>query len=225
MDVSVVVPWRPGCPWRERAWEWVRARYTAAHPSWEVVTGTCADGPFNRSEAILDGASRASGDVLVVADSDVWCDPSSAVDRVTEHGWAIPHLLIYRLSEAATNRVLLGSDWRGQSLSDDNPQDRRPYKGHPAGTLVVLRADVLADVPPDRRFIGWGQEDDAWAAALNTLVGRPWRGADDLVHLWHPPQERMTRIVGNTTSARLGHRYARARRNPAAMRALLEEAR
>lgn len=224
MTVSVVVPWRAGCPWREKAWEWVQARYAAAHPDWELVTGTCADGPFNRSAAILDATSRASGDVLVVADADVWCDPQPAVDRVDESGWAIPHLLIHRLAETSTLALLDGEeDWRGLPLSGDNPQDSRPYRGHETGTLVVLRRDVLEDVPPDRRFVGWGQEDDAWALALRKLVGVPWRGRGDLVHLWHPAPPRLTRRVGNPESLALFRRYDRARRNRAAMRALVDE--
>jgi len=223
MNVSVLVPWRPGCPHRAAAWEWVQERTAAT--GWELVTGTCADGPFNRSEAILDAAGRASGDVLVVADSDIWCDGiPAALEQVDEHGWAIPHELIHRLSATATLEVLAGADWRHLPLSTDNPQDRRPYRGHETGTLVVLRADVLRDVPPDRRFVGWGQEDDAWSLALRLLVGPPWRGTADLVHLWHPAQPRLSRAVGSLEGKQLLARY-RAARTPSLMTRLLEEAR
>lgn len=223
--VSVVVPWRSGCPHRQRAWEWVQTRYAEAHPDWEIVTGDSPEGPFNRSAAILDGARRSSGDVLVVADGDVWCDPQPAVDHLET--WAIPHLLLHRLSQLSTVVLLVEGpwfDWRGLPLSTDNRQDSRPYKGFETGTLVVLRRDVLFDVPPDPRFVGWGQEDQAWSAALRTLAGPPWRGHDDLVHLWHPPQPRRSRVVGNTESQALLRRYRNARRSPAAMRTLVEEA-
>lgn len=224
MTTSVLVPWRSGCPWRQRAWDWVRGRYADTHPDWELVTGGCTDGPFNRAEAILDAASRSAGDILVVADADVWADPAVAVEQVDEHGWAIPHRLIHRLSQASTVLVLTGSDWQGLPLSEDNNQDRKPYKGNPTGTLVVLRRDLLEDIPPDARFVGWGSEDDAWGAALTTLAGKPWRGEEDLVHLWHPPQERQTRRVGNPESHALARRYLNARRSPALMRAQVEEA-
>lgn len=222
--VSVLVPFRAGCPYRERAWAWVRACYEATHPDWELVEGSCADGPYNRSEAILDAASRATGDTFVIADADVWCDPQLAVEHAAWVGWAIPHLLIHRLSEVSTERVLAGAEWHGLSLSTDNKQDSKPYRGHETGTLVVVRRDVLNEAPPDRRFVGWGQEDDAWARALNVLIGKPWRGSDDLVHLWHPPQPRRSRIVGTTESQILVRRY-RAARRPEKMRALIEEAR
>jgi hypothetical protein len=162
-SVSVLVPWRPGCPHRDAAWAWVQSRYALEHPDWELITGACAPGPYNRSEAILDAASRAAGEVFVVADADVWVDPQLAVERVGAAGWAIPHWHLHRLARESTELVLAGADWRGLPLSTDNPQDSRPYKGHETGTLVVIRRDVLTDIPPDPRFVGWGHEDDAWA--------------------------------------------------------------
>lgn len=223
MNVSVVVPWVAGDPWRGQAWAWVRARFVETHPDWEIVTGTCPPGPFNRSAAILDGARQASGDVLVVADADVWCDPAEAVTRAHEVGWAVPHTLIHRLSKESTVQVLTGSDWLGLPLSTDNPQDSKPYRGNETGTLVVLRSDVLFDVPPDPRFVGWGQEDQAWGAALRTLVGPPWRGPDDLVHLWHPPQPRQNRVVGSEANMHLLRRYQAARRHDDVMRLIVDE--
>lgn len=224
MNVSVLVPWTPGCPHREAAWDLIRATYTSEFPRWEIITGDGAtpDG-YSRTRAILDAYDRSSGDVLVVADADVWCHPGLAVLAAVENGWAIPHDKIHRLSAESTLSVLAGADWRGLPLSTDNPQDARPYRGHETGTLVLLRRDVFAAAPPDPRFVGWGQEDDAWALALHTLVGKPWRGTDDLVHLWHPAQPRQSRTVGNPANLALYRRYRAARRRPEAMRSLLEE--
>lgn len=222
--VAVVVPWRDGCPWRERALGWVRDRYLQHHPDWPVILGQCSPGPFNRAEAILDGFRQTGAEIIVAADGDVWCEGiAEAVEATASSGWAIPHHFIHRLSQASTEAVLAGADWRKLGLSTDNNQDRRPYRGHEGGTLVALRRQVLAEVPPDRRFVGWGQEDDAWAAALRTLVGPPWRGVADLVHLWHPPQPRQSRTVGNRHSLALARRYVAARNRPDRMRSLLEE--
>lgn len=221
MTVSVVVPWSPGCPHRERAWEFVRARYDGL----EIVTGDSPPGPYNRSAAIVNGARRASGDVLLIADADVFLagELDQVVAEATRAGWAVPHLLLHRLSPESTDRVLAGADWRGLPLSTDNAQDRRPYKGNETGTMVAVRRDVLLEVPPDVRFVGWGSEDQAWAMALHSIVGAPWRGGDDLVHLWHPPQPRMTRVVGTEENRRLLNRYRRARQSVAAMRSLVDE--
>lgn len=223
MTVSVVVPWSPGCPHRERAWEFVRARYDGL----EVVTGDSPTGPYNRSAAIVNGARRASGDVLLIADADVFLagPVDQAVAEAERVGWAVPHLMIHRLSPESTGRVYAGADWAGLPLSTDNRQDSRPYKGNETGTMVAVRRDVLEQVPPDARFVGWGSEDSAWATALRTLVGPPWRGTDDLVHLWHPPQPRQNRITGTGANRRLLQRYRQARRNPDRMRELVAKAR
>lgn len=223
-SVAVVIPWSDGCPQRERALAWVRGRYGQHHPDWPVILGRSSPGPFNRSEAILEGVRHTEAEIIVAADGDVWCDGlADAVAATAAAGWAVPHGLIHRLSETSTDAVLAGADWRLLPLSKDNAQDRRPYRGHEAGTLLVLRRDVLTTAPPDRRFVGWGHEDDAWAMALRTLVGPPWRGDADLVHLWHPPQARQSRRIGNPESLALVRRYEAARNRPDRMRSLIEE--
>ena len=224
MSVGLLIPWRGGCEHREKALEWVLDRYLEVLPDAEVTFGSCADGPFNRSQATLVAASWNSADVFVVTDGDVFCDPTLAIGNLGASGWAVPHKLIHRLSQESTEKVLAGADWRDLPLSTDNPQDRRPYKGNETGTLYVIRRELLFDVPPDVRFVGWGQEDQAHRYALRTLAGKPWRGTDDLVHLWHPPQERQNRRVGNPTSLALLGRYRKADRRPEPMRALIEEA-
>lgn len=221
MTTAVIVPWLPGCPHRERAWEWVQRQYSENHPTWEIVTGSPE--PFSRSRGILEAARKTDADVLVVSDADVYCDPSEAVDAAGEHGWAVPHLFLHRLSEASTACVLAGEDWRGLPLSTDNAQDSKPYKGNEAGTLLVIRQDVLEDVPPDPRYVSWGQEDTSWSKALRVLVGPPWRGDRDLPHLYHPPASRLSRVKGSEENMQLYRRYKQAR-HPQLMRRLVDEA-
>lgn len=224
-SVSVLMPWACGCRWREKAQQWVLARYAEHHPDWEVVIGHSSAEGFSRTQAILDAASRATGDVLVVTDADAWCDPGAAIGAAQRSGWSIPHRFVHRLSPDSTLRVVDdGEDWRGLPLSRDNAQDHRPYLGNECATLVVLTRDAFDAAPPDPRFVGWGQEDDAWALALRSLVGPPERLRGDLVHLWHPPQQRKSRIVGSGANLALLRRYQQAGRR-GEMAALVEEAR
>jgi hypothetical protein len=159
---------------------------------------------------------------VVVADADVWCTGvTEAVLEVRDGSvqWAIPHWHVYRLTERVTAGVLAG-----RPVVDDVEQD--PYQGHAGGGITVLSWEAFRDTPMDPRFVGWGQEDDAWALALDTLQGPRWRGRAQLHHLWHPAQPRWDREWGSVAGRDLYRRYERAASNgQVAMRALLAEAR
>lgn len=227
MRVAVVFAWRPGCPHRERSFRWVQERLAAEYPEWEQVVGESPDGPFSRTAAMLDGAAQTDADVLVFHDADVWLDGDlrRSAEAAALHGWAIPHFYLHRLSETSTTKFMDGHPLAGLELGPAGTQDELPYRGNPAGTLVVVRRGAFESAPPDPRFVGWGQEDSAWALALNMLVGPPWReDTTDLVHLWHPTQDRKSRHVGSDENLALLRRY-RAAGEPAEMRALLDESR
>lgn len=208
---SVIVPWRPGCPHRQAAWAYLRLRW--AMLGYEVILGRCPDGPWMKARAVADGLSRAAGDVLVVTDADVWCDGiTDAVEQVTtRRPWAAPHDTVHRLTAEATADVLAGAELHRRTL-------RRPcleqgtYRAHLGGGIVVVDRATYERVPLDPRFAGWGHEDDAWAIALAALVGPAWVGGAGLWHLWHPPQDRISRDEGSEASRALYARYAAANR-------------
>ena len=221
----MLIPYRSGDEWREQARKWVRKRFRRAHPDWPIIEGDDGGPEFSRSGSILTAADKTDADILVITDGDVWTEWGDAIAALESSAWAIPHLLVHRLSPESTLRVLDGGDWHGQPLSRDNHQDRRPYAGHEAGTALAIRAEAFRAAPPDPRFRGWGQEDAAWSAALRTLVGPPWRGVHSLVHLWHPPEQRMSRVKGNPANVALATRYRLAKGDTVRMSALIEEAR
>lgn len=171
-----------------------------------------------------DGLSQVAGDVVVVADADVWCDGLADAVAEVEQGtpWAVPHHIVHRLSEDATASVFAGASWREQPLC------QRPYPGLLGGGFVVVPGEVIPSIPPDPRFTGWGlpgQEDECWAMALTALLGEPHRGQADLIHFWHPPQQRWTRRRGSRESWELRKRYREASADPIAMNDLIEEIR
>lgn len=222
-SVSVIIPWRAGCPYREAARAWVGERFAREHPDWQIVDADCTDEMWNKAEAIIDGARRSFGDVLVIHDADVWCAglPEAVAQVRNGEPWAMPHLTVHRLTEAATARVISGETDYTALLGETC---ERPYKGVQGGGIVVLSRQTLEKVPPDRRFRGWGGEDESWAYALNTLAGTLWRGSAPLVHLWHPPQQRKSRAVGSDANQALWEQYKAARGNVEVMRRLVANA-
>lgn len=217
MTVSVLVPYTSDCPHRAAAWRWVRARYEAL--GWEIIEGAC-DGPWVKARAVEDAYQRSTGDILVVADADVWADTipdAVATIGVGKTRWACPHGLVRRLTEQSTTRVLEGE------APDGLPLEQAAYTGRVAGGVVVVARDVWDEAPLDMRFVGWGQEDEAWAISLRAVAGRPKRLPGHLWHLWHPPQPRMSRAVGSRQSQLLFMRYCHQREQPLAITESREE--
>lgn len=167
----------------------------------------------------MPAAARSPADILVIADADVWTNGLPAAIRAVEEGepWAVPHDLVFRLSEASTEGLLCGG------LPDLTDLDEQERTGTACGGVFVIRRDILLEVPFDPRFVGWGQEDEALGSALGCLYGPRWRGSANLIPLFHPPAPRLDRKRGSVAGWGLRRRYAAARRDPARMRALLNE--
>jgi hypothetical protein len=219
VTVSVIVPFRPDGAEREDNWHYLQDKWSRAFPEWELITGDCRSDTWIKADAIADALIPATGDIIVMADADVWCEGiEAAVIRVqTGLTWAIPHLAVHRLTEKST-----------RSIRNNDPMQTREYEEHPyegviGGGMFVMRRSAYEAAPIDRRFQGWGQEDQSAGMAWTTLYGLPWRGIDPLWHLWHPPMERQSRVIGSDESRALWERYRRANHNRPAMRELVGE--
>jgi len=231
-SVGVIIPWYQTAPdqWRDRALAHVLTWWETNYPTWPVILGTTPadDGPWRKGLAVHQALDRLSTEMVVVADADVICDGlTEAVDQISalRVGWAIPHRLVYRLTDTAT--TLVYQDGRYPPLvrvGVTSPDYREVHSGFAGGGLVVLPTRLLVDVPIDPRFAGWGQEDHSWARALTMIVGHPWRGRAPLYHLWHDPQPKMSLGVGSPEGYALWQRYQTAATLPA-MLDLVEEAR
>lgn len=206
--VSVLVPYRESGPERAAAWSYLAGLW--AGTGWEIVTGD-ASGDWSKGAAVADALARATGDVIVMADADVWCDGvTDAVNAVNAGAaWAVPHHRVLRLTDHASREVYATGQW--PTVRTHLTYEQRPYPGQPGGGMAVMTRATYEAAPIDPRFVGWGQEDEAWNVCLFRLVGKPWRGTADLWHLWHPAQPRQSRAVGSTAGRKLYKRYATAR--------------
>lgn len=219
---TVVVPWRPGCPWRGRALDLARSWWGAFHPDWTLlVVGDSGAGPWRKGVAVWEGLrGLPDGETVVVCDADVLpFGVTAGVELVRSGaGWAAPFSEVRRLTRDATETLSVPP----YLAAARTLPAKRVYRGYPGGGCVVLPAATARSVPMDPRFAGWGQEDHSWNLALCALVGGPRRVNAPLIHLWHPRAPRLSRGVGSVESRDLWRRYQRAATRPL-MRALVDE--
>lgn len=217
-DARIVVPFQGEDPDRIRA-----LRYVRHSLPWPTSIGQLnSDEPWCKAEAVRLGIGAVSDcEVLVVHDADVECiGLGEAILKVAAGApWAIPHRDVYRLTREQTDDHIMS----GGMVEAKRPYDRPPYRGFAGGGIVVLRRELYGACPLDPRFLGWSGEDESWAKALTCLYGKPWRGTAPLVHLWHPPQERLTTRWGSQEARALAGRYTGACRSRGRMRELLAE--
>jgi hypothetical protein len=219
-QVSVIVPFRGGCPYRERSMEYVVGRLRSEHPEWQVTVVDSTGERFSRSEAILRGLERSFGRIIVVHDADSWDEGlENAIARVKrKSAWASAHTKVHRLTEDETMRFMAG-----EPVDIENCIEK-PYKGTLAGGITVFRRETLEACPPDPRFRGWGGEDAAHGVALKAMFGGPVREHSPLIHLWHPEPERISRSMGNVENDALLKRYLAEARSRDGVRRLVDEA-
>lgn len=216
MSVSVLVPRAGACPYRQRAWEHVRSLYEG----FEVVEGWGDANHWVKADAVAEALSRATGDILVIADSDVWTDHLHEVIEAVQSGkyeWGSPHRHVWRLTEQGTAQFIAG-----EREDCDTEEIHEAWLG---GGIVVVTRDAYERAPFDPRFVGWGGEDKAWSSALWTMAGRPFLLKRPLWHLWHPPQPRPSRYDMNDANEDLLRRYLVNRKVVFRMQDLIEEGR
>lgn len=187
MTVSLVVAVTPD---RRPHWEWLRGRYVAAFPSWEIVEHADMIEPWSKGAAINAAAECATGGVLVIADADMLVN-DRAIRRALEHldngaAWVVPYRSVYRLSKSVTRRLTAGEIKPIPTPLCPNLLERRAHRGPAGGGIVIVRAADFHRVGGiDPAFTGWGGEDEAFGRALDTLIGPHIRLDYPAWHLWH----------------------------------------
>jgi len=217
-SVWFLVPWRPDGEHRDRLWEFCRKHWETVCGDIEIHTAD-VPGTFSRA-ASINRAAVGDWDVGVILDADVVADAEQvyaavATARATGHlTFAFTHYA--GLAPHMTNRVLAGYE------GDRDLGVRYRSEQHESSIAAVPRAlfDEVGGFDP--RFVGWGQEDVAFAQACRVLGGIE-RVPGTVWHLWHPRSPERDKGKDSYRAAQLlGARYREAR-TPDVMRALLAE--
>ncbi len=217
--LSILIPFQTDHGQRERVFHWIVQFYKTFLPNADICIGTSSP-PFSKAKAVNDAAKKARGTIFAIVDADTLLNPSvfkSAMMLLQDAPWLIPYNNVFDLTAESTNRLINEKPmwplpkWLSFSI-------RKPL---PVGGVNILRKTDFEKVGGfDERFHGWGGEDDAFAAAMNTFSGQYVRLDEPLYHLWHPPAERQKNEHYENNRA-LAFQYCRAQGRKHKMKAII----
>jgi hypothetical protein len=225
--VVILVPRRAGVS-RERdiTWAWVRSWWWRTFPDWQLFEGHHDEGPFNRSAAInraaglADFEQPAPWEVAVIIDADVIVGSPELVRQAVATAqltgrMVLPFSVRYDLTAQASQRLMAGGEPGMAGV-------HRTYTDMCSSVNVLTRELWEAVQGYDESFVGWGFEDNAFAAACHTFTGQAELKLDGIVwHLWHPTAPEGKRgTPGHARNRARADRYLAVRGDREATRAL-----
>ena len=189
--IGICIPWS-GSSSRRHLFDYVYARFQELFPDVPIYLGNQPKAlHFNLSAArnIACEAALADGcEILIVSDADVVIDKENlekAVEAVAsgEHHFAVPHEIFAYLKEDATVDVING-------VKDPVMADVYTSGSWSCGVTVISAQCFKALNGWDERFLSWGQEDDAFTAAYQTIYEKTeYKVPGVLYTLWHKDRD------------------------------------
>jgi hypothetical protein len=229
VKLSILIGYAPAGDARAKSWPWVEARYRALLPEAELVVGrpdvVGQPGSFNKPLAINRAAALATGDVFLIGDADTTGERESLLTMIEvaeRGGWALPWNYV-RLDRPISDRWIHGDPAAPPPTNwQRHLEGEVPFAN--AGLVVLPRAAFEATSGMDERFTGWGGDDDALRASVETLWGEAPRRVGIAYHLWHPrPPAHSTASPNYPAQRVLADRYTGRAGDVEAMRALIAE--
>lgn len=180
---------------RFRVWNFIYSQYERFLPEAQIVVGTDdGEDPFHKTVALNRAVAGAKHDLLLIADTDTWCPSAQVREAVAgiekaPNTWWRPWNRKLKLGPADSERLLQTQDgWDGTiPPGADHPgrwESMNTYWAAPPHLFTREQYERVGRF--DERFRGWGQEDEAFALSLRSIVGRPQRVFGTAVHLYHP---------------------------------------
>ncbi|HEX3046211.1 MAG TPA: galactosyltransferase-related protein [Bacillota bacterium] len=224
MKISVLIPFHSdGGGIRDKIFNLVKKRYETLMPDVELVIGEDDGEPFNRARARNKAAAKATGDLFILADADIFFG-AKLIDKIKTivdfYPWIIPYSRGYKLNPVYTRFVISTGELQiPKTLRSGDVLENCTALG---GFMNVMSRQAFQTVGGlDERFMGWGPEDLTFTMALDTLVGKHFQMNETIFHLWHPPAERYHQYT--PYNEELKNRYCQADGNMDAMRQLIAQ--
>jgi len=232
VTVSILIPFRdPENGRRTVVLQWLLKKWAVEYPEAEVIVeGDDGKNPFCKSMAVNRAVCRATGDILVITDADVWLQPNVIREAATRgQAWVTKRQKI-GLSKADTDALLRIDPLRWRGVATDQERERAEWHSRlkTSPPIMFTRVTYTAVNGMDERFRGWGGEDRAFGLALETIVGPATSEfTEDAVHLFHP----RFRVQGKNAwvgqkepylARQLSGKYSRTVNNKAEMLKLVE---
>ena len=186
--ISLLVPFRSDSGWREEVWDWLEKYWKQELPKAQLIMGNNDNTPFCKTAAVNSAFRKAKGDVIVILDSDCYLqgeiiqDCADRIRQAREKGhrlWFIPYRHFYRLTQAATLRVLKSSyknPYRFSVPPSENDIESREGSsfGHWYGALIQIM--------PREAFITAGGMDERFCVDEETeiLTADGWKRHPDV---------------------------------------------
>jgi hypothetical protein len=224
MKISALIPFKSDHGgFRDKNLYYIKKRYETLMPDVELIIGEDASEPFNHSRAVNRAAAKATGDLFMVVDADVFFG-TKLIDIIIQneafHPWIIPFSQGFKLSPKGSEEVLKSGQIKlPTSFAEVDIESNCNFYG--AFMNVMSREAFELVGGQDERFYGWGGEDESFARALDTLAGPHFRLYEPIFHLWHPPVEYYHSY--RTKNDELKERYIKNFGNVEAMKELIAE--
>lgn len=188
MKLSILIPFRDADGTRTKAKEWMLRRWQHFYPDAEFCIAA-DDGldPFNKSLAVNNAATQATGNIFAILDADTWVEElhvHRALEMV-QRGvpWVVPCRRNMRLRQDVSERIMLRDPTA--PLPPIQTRDAE-VTGPVVGFLHVMRRAAFEAVGGmDARIRGWGGEDTAFTWAMDRVNGRHQKLNGVAVCLWH----------------------------------------
>lgn len=224
MKISALIPYKSDHGGiRDKNLYYIKKRYETLMLDVELIIGEDDGKLFNRSRAVNRAAFKATGDLFMVSDGDIFFG-TKLIDKIIQiaalHPWIIPFSRGFKLSQKASEEVIRdGTIKLPACLNQIEVECNCNFYG--AFINVMSREAYETVGGMDERFKGWGGEEEAFVRALDTLVGKHFRMNETIFHLWHPQAE--SNHSFRHQNDELKNRYIQAVDDAEAMKELIAE--